>query len=110
MPGAADEKILAGIIRSAEPYCCRLRPALAAFAELSQASENPGDLFRREFPEEADILQVLAVQNYYSDDRVMRSLGMEIRPPFPGGYNLHQGDWSLLDPVRQRAELYRKTS
>lgn len=110
VPGAGDEKILAAIIRSAEPHHLRLQQALAAFAELSQASENPGDAFRLNFPEEAEILQALTVQNYYSDDRVMRSLGMENRPPFPGGYSLDQGDWSLLDPVRQRAEFFRNTS
>jgi hypothetical protein len=41
------------------------------------------------------------------DDRVMRSLGMEPRPPFPEGFEMGQGDWSLLDPVRARAKLYR---
>jgi hypothetical protein len=39
---------------------------------------------------------------YYRDDRVMVSLGLEARPPFPKGYVLEQGDWSLLDPVRAR--------
>lgn len=110
VPGAGDEKILAAIIRSAEPHHPSLQQALAAFAELSQTSENPGDAFRLKFPEEAEILQALTVQNYYSDDRVMRSLGMESRPPFPDGYSLDQGDWSLLDPVRQRAEFFRKSS
>ena len=37
---------------------------------------------------------------YYRDDRVMVSLGLEARPPFPKGHVLEQGDWSLLDPVR----------
>lgn len=45
---------------------------------------------------------------YYRDDRVMRSLDMEIRPPFPKGYEVEQGDWSLLNPVRQRAPFYRR--
>ena len=35
---------------------------------------------------------------YYRDDRVMRSLGQEPRPPFPKGHVVEQGDWSLLDP------------
>ena len=38
---------------------------------------------------------------------VMRSLGMEPRPLFPKGFEVEQGDWSLLDPVRARPKLYR---
>ncbi|CAN5132580.1 hypothetical protein BH10PSE6_BH10PSE6_56580 [soil metagenome] len=45
---------------------------------------------------------------YYRDDRVMRSLGQEPRPPFPIGHVVEQGDWSLLDPVKQRAPFYRR--
>jgi hypothetical protein len=44
---------------------------------------------------------------YYRDDRVMRSLGQEPRPPFPKGHVVEQGDWSLLDPVRKRPRMYR---
>ena len=44
---------------------------------------------------------------YYRDDRVMRSLGQETRPPFPRGHVVEQGDWSLLDPVRARPPMYR---
>lgn len=110
LPGASDEKILAAIVQSAEPHRPALQEALAAFDEFTQNSESGREeAFRRMFPEEAAILQTLAAQNYYIDDRVMRSLGMEIRPPFPGGFSLHQGDWSVLDPVRRRAEFYRKT-
>ncbi len=43
----------------------------------------------------------------YRDERVMRSLGMEPQPPFPKGFDLPQGDWSLLDPVRARGRIYR---
>jgi hypothetical protein len=50
------------------------------------------------------------VQCYYRDDRVMRSLGMEVRPPFPQGFEVERGDWSLLDPVRSRPPLYRRAS
>ena len=47
------------------------------------------------------------VQCYYRDDRVMLSLGIEPRPPFPQGHMIEQGDWSLLDPVRARAQMWR---
>jgi hypothetical protein len=37
----------------------------------------------------------------------MRSLGMEPRPPFPLGFAVEDGDWSLLEAVRARPQLYR---
>ena len=49
-----------------------------------------------------------ALNNQYSDDRVLRSLGLELRAPFPKGYALEQGDWALLDPVRARAGTLRR--
>ena len=54
------------------------------------------------------VLSSVILQCYYRDDRVMRSLGMEPRPPFPNGHEVEQGDWSLLDPVRKRPKLYRE--
>jgi hypothetical protein len=50
----------------------------------------------------------VVLQCYYRDDRVLRSLGLELRAPFPNGYTLEQGDWSLLDPVRARPATLRR--
>jgi hypothetical protein len=50
----------------------------------------------------------VVLQCYYRDDRVVRSLGMEPRPPFPKGHVLEDGDWSLLDPVRARQPFWRR--
>jgi hypothetical protein len=50
----------------------------------------------------------IVLQCYYRDDRVMRALGMEIRPPFPKGFEVEQGDWSLLEPVRARPPFFRE--
>jgi hypothetical protein len=47
------------------------------------------------------------LQCYYRDDRVIRSLGLEPRPPFPKGHTIMQGDWSLLDKVRERPRMWR---
>jgi hypothetical protein len=47
---------------------------------------------------------------YYRDDRVMRSLGQDPRSPFPKGHEVEQGDWSLLDPVKKRAPIWRRVS
>ena len=43
------------------------------------------------------MIQTLVAQCYYRDNRVMRSLAIEMRPPFPQGYQVEQGDWSVLD-------------
>ena len=52
----------------------------------------------------------IILQCYYRDDRVMRSLDLEARPPFPKGFEVEQGDWSLLDQVRARPKLWREVS
>jgi len=50
----------------------------------------------------------VVLQCYYRDDRVLRSLGIELRAPFPKGHVLPDGDWSLLDPVRARPTNLRR--
>ena len=60
---------------------------------------------------QADIVATLTrvvLQCYYRDDRVVRSLGLEPRPPYPKGHVLEDGDWSLLDPVRARPPMWRR--
>jgi hypothetical protein len=49
----------------------------------------------------------LILAAYYRDDRVLVALGLEARAPFPKGYVVEQGDWSLLDAVRKRPALWR---
>jgi len=45
---------------------------------------------------------------YLQDDRVVAALGLESRPPWPKGYEVADGDWGLLDPVRQRGSIWRE--
>jgi hypothetical protein len=47
------------------------------------------------------------LQCYYRDDRVLHGLGIEPVAPFPKGRLLEQGDWSLLDAVRGRPQMWR---
>lgn len=44
---------------------------------------------------------------YYEHDDVLRALGRDARTPFPQGHEVHPGDLSLLDPVRNRGQLWR---
>ena len=47
------------------------------------------------------------LQSYYRDDRVIRSLGLKPGSPFPKGNSVEQGDWTLLDEVRNRPPMWR---
>ena len=60
--------------------------------------------FQNQSPGTLDPIVAVVCQCYYRDNRVMASLGMPSRAPFPTGYQVPQGDWSLLDPVRDRSE------
>jgi hypothetical protein len=107
-PGADDPAILHDILTSGAYLRDRLAAALTrvsvdTFVDAAWAAD-----FRRAYPAEAELLQTLTVQCYYRDERVMRSLKIEVRPPFPVGYIQQPNDFSLLEPVRKRGEIYRK--
>jgi hypothetical protein len=116
VPGADDEAIFADIVNSLGRDAAPVRRALRcvdalsdrAFADLDTAEQQAVvRKFRDENPSSAAVLAEVTVRCYYRDDRVMRSLGMEPRPPFPKGFEVESGDWSLLDPVRARSKIYR---
>jgi Gluconate 2-dehydrogenase subunit 3 len=122
VPGAADPAILDAILSDAVRHHARLSAALAAlnamaaeqgdgaFADLADAQRDSVVAAFRETREgDAQLIAALVTQCYYRDDRVMRSLGMDLRPPHPLGYTASQGDWSLLDPVRKRSPIFRQT-
>jgi hypothetical protein len=116
VPGADDERIFGDILRSLErdrDDICRALAHLAslasgAFADLEPArSIEVAARFREAGGAPLAALVRVVLLCYYRDDRVMRSLGQEPRPPFPKGHVVEQGDWSLLDPVRARPRMYR---
>lgn len=116
VPGADDDLIFADIVASLGRDTPQVALALARlddwaggrFAELgADRQEALTQRLRDEAPALALVLVNTVVRCYYRDDRVMRSLNMELRPPFPRGFELEQGDWSLLDPVRARGKAYR---
>lgn len=134
VPSAGDPTIAADILATAKRYPAQVAAALAledrlaiakfgqAFADLDVAARlelvagasRPGffDDVAWEFDPEViagqRTLLSIIVQCYYRDDRVMRSLDMEPRSPYPQGFSVEEGDWSLLDPVRRRGKLYRE--
>jgi hypothetical protein len=112
VPSAADDAIFADMLRSFgrdEHHVMTVLRALEGFADLdAQARQAKVAQLRDQRSEALNGLSSVVLQCYYRDDRVMRSLGMEPRPPFPKGHELEQGDWSLLDPVRKRPKFYRE--
>lgn len=116
LPGADDPAIYADILRSVGRDRQALTEALAAvetragtgFAALSR-EEQAAILqeFRADEPALAGVIEAVTARCYYRDDRVMASIGIEVRPPFPEGYAVEEGDLSLLDPVRARGPIWR---
>jgi hypothetical protein len=116
VPSAGDKAIFDDVLKSLGrdmPEVIAVLQRLDAmaggrFADLDQARRDAVlARLRAEGGEALTDLGRVILQCYYRDDRVMRSLGMEPRPPYPKGFELEQGDWSLLDPVRARPKLYR---
>jgi hypothetical protein len=116
VPGADDERIFNDVLRSLERDRDDVGRALAqladlaggAFADLEPARRaEVAAGFRAAGGAPLAALVRVVLLCYYRDDRVMRSLGQEVRPPFPKGHVVEQGDWSLLDPVRARPRMYR---
>ena len=119
VPGADDAAIQADIIATLGRDAEMVRAALDHLARLAGMPLSDLDEARREAVaqefratggEPAATLTRVVLQCYYRDDRVVRSLGLEPRPPFPKGYPLEQGDWSLLDQVKARPTMWRRTS
>jgi hypothetical protein len=117
VPGADDELIFKDILGSLERDhgdICRALAHLAAlvghgFADLEpERRPEVAATFREVGGAPLAALVRVVLLCYYRDDRVMRSLGLEPRPPFPKGHVVEQGDWSLLDPVRARPPMYRQ--
>ncbi len=137
VPGADDPLIAADILATARRYADAIGAALdredrlaiarhgAKFVDLDAAAKKSqieranqprssddasddaeDELDRARFSAHRTMLSIIA-QCYYRDDRVMRSLDMEPRSPFPEGFEVEEGDWSLLEPVRRRGKVYR---
>ena len=117
VPGAGDQLIQADILATLGRDTARLREALDHIARLAGRPLAALDAARREAVARefrasggvaAATLARVILQCYYRDDRVLRSLNLELRPPFPLGHTLEQGDWSLLDPVKARPSMWRR--
>jgi regulation of enolase protein 1 (concanavalin A-like superfamily) len=90
-----------------------LKPALAILATLTleklAASEQVTLIHqhRQAYPVFFQIFESQVIQAYYANSVVLTSLGVNAPSPYPGGYDVEETDWSLLDPVRGREPFYR---
>ena len=116
VPGADYPAILDDIVKSVGRDLPLVREALAAIAAKAGGAFAGMDRDRREAliddyfkagSAAARTLGRVVLGAYYRDDRVLVALRQEARAPFPQGYTLEQGDWSLLDAVRDRPPLWR---
>jgi hypothetical protein len=117
VPGADDDAIQTDILATLGRDSKRVGEALDHLARLAgmplkQLDQARRDAVAKEFRSgggaaAATLIRVV-LQCYYRDDRVLRSLGLELRPPFPKGHPLEQGDWSLLEPVMARPPMWRR--
>ena len=80
-----------------------------AFAQLDEARAKAlVDAMRKEGSVFVQTFVAQTVGRYVSHPSVMPLLGLEARPMWPQGNVVAEGDWSLLDVVKQREKIYRK--
>jgi hypothetical protein len=113
MPGADDPAILADITKSIGRDLPLVREALAAikaqgFVDLGRDRREAliNDWYAAGGAPAVALGRAI-LSAYYRDDRVLRAIGHEARAPFPGGYEVEQGDWSLLEVVKKRPAFWR---
>ena len=118
VPGADDPAIQADILATLGRDTALVREALDELARLAGVPlvrleparrEAVATELRAQGGAAVATLGRVVLQCYYRDDRVVRSLGLEPRPPYPKGHVLEDGDWSLLDPVRARLPMWRRS-
>src|ERR1700751_3727465 len=117
VPGADDAAVQGDILKTLGRDTRQVAAALDHLARLAGAPLSELDAANRDAVWQdfrvsgggpAAILARVILQCYYRDDRVLRSLGIELRAPFPKGHVLPDGDWSILDPVKARGGSLRR--
>ena len=113
LPSADDPLILKDCIASLGRDAAAIRILLGelmriGFLDLpADQAEHKVMALLGEGRAEVQALSRVVVAVYYRDDRVMLAYGREPRAPFPKGHTLPQGDWALLDVVKQKEPFWR---
>lgn len=78
------------------------------FSELSGSEQTQLiDSLKRRLFRFFSHLTTEIIKCYYQNNQVLKAIGLEARPPFPLGYQIAEGDLSLLEPVYKRGKIYR---
>ena len=117
VPGADDPAIQADMLKTLGRDADQVAKALDHLARLAGKPLAALDAAKRDAVAKefraagggaAATLVRVVLQCYYRDDRVLRSLGIELRAPFPKGHVLPDGDWSVLDAVKAQGGSLRR--
>ena len=120
VPGAGEELIFKDILSEVRRELSLVDKELCDLSEIAEQMfgaiyQTLGDNNRHRVSTKfldstkQAVISRIVLQCYYRDDRVMRSLGREPRPPFPLGYAIEASDWSLLEGVKKKGRTYRST-
>ena len=119
IPGADDPQILAQIVLKCMSIAAAVKQHLVVLDELCRDQWDMGFVdLDVDAQMQAVVLDgreqsvyqqfaAIVVGAYYADPRVLTSLDLPGRAPFPQGHDVEQGDWSLLDVVKKRGRIYR---
>jgi len=115
-PSASDSIIFQDFLAASKRFQKLILNALDLLHEISGAdyrelSNDAREEVTRNFYSNrsapVSTLLSLMAQCYYRDDRVLQAIGLEPRAPHPKGFEVEQGDWNLLEPVKKRGKIYR---
>lgn len=120
LPGADEVGVPAFLAAQAPDALPGLRDELDEVERCAQAEFGGGfatlapadrqaliERLRAQNPAFMSRLALETVTCYYQRDEVLAVLGIETRPPAPQGFQVIQGDLTLLAPVRRRGQVYR---
>ena len=126
MPGAGQLGLADDIARTLAEDPAMQPPVSAGLAALDDAARNSGaddfvaviladraalvEGFSSGHPVLVPLLVYHTYVRYYTKVPVLKGLGLEGRTPHPEGYELEDGDFGLLGPVRDRGPMFRTVS
>ena len=120
LPGADDEAIFSILLHKGVRWEPQLKRGVRDFVQFAKdcklelSALNDDDLaslvdeFEELHPDFVQTMMTLTAQSYYMDERVLNALELPTGPPFPDGHEVQPGDWTLLEPVKQREKFYRE--
>ena len=108
VPGADDPIIFADVLASLGRDLPAIREALSLIKQAQQSDAAAlAAMLTSTRPDLCTSLVSVITRCYYRDNRVMNSIGMAVRAPYPEGFSIEPNDLTLLDPVKARGRRYR---